>query len=193
MEVKSYFLFLWRLIDPIYYLCTRLTYTGDSVFRVRLTRYRGKTVWLSDGCKIAKNDLLVKIHLHNVRIFKELYDVKNDLRKTRLLYRRVEQSLPSLAAYIEQHRRHEEIKGVIGITMIDRVCTRLGFERATISSRIYKRLKQIIQLPIYLITSPSPSLKQFKKQHLNYLFMSKEFLLDTYAAENKKTDHRPAQ
>ncbi|HET7521822.1 MAG TPA: hypothetical protein VFJ73_00720 [Bacillales bacterium] len=181
--MKSYILFLWRLFDPIYYACTRLRRTENSVFRVRLTRYKGKPILLSDGCTITKNDLLIKIHLHNVRIFKELYHVKNELRKTRLLYREVEQSLPSLAAYIRRHRKNEEIKGVIGITMIDRACTRLGFERTDISSRIYKRIKQLTQLPIYFITAPAPSFKQLKKQQPNYLFMSKDFLLNTYGRE----------
>lgn len=190
--MKSFILLLWKLTDPIYYTFTRLHYTQNSVFRVRLTRYKGKPIMLSDGCRIARNDLLIKIHFHNVRIFKELFHVKNDLKKARLLYREVEHSLPSLASYIQSHRKQEEIKGVIGITMINRGYNRLGFEGSEISSRFYKWSKRLIQIPIYLLTTSSPSIKQLKKLNLNYLFMSKDSLLARYAKETDANQKAPS-
>ncbi|HEX7064214.1 MAG TPA: hypothetical protein VF199_04035 [Bacillales bacterium] len=189
--MKSFILLIWKLADPIYYACTRLRRTENSLFRVRLTRYKGRPIVLSDGCEIAKNDLLVKIHIHNVRIFKDLRHVKNDLKKTRLLYREIERSLPSLAVYIKAHRKRDEIKGIIGITMINRGYKRLGFEGSGISNHFYKWIKRMIFVPIYLVFAPSPSLRQLKKQKPNYLFMSKDTLLEKYVDEPKRKPKLP--
>lgn len=189
--MKSFILLLWKLADPIYFTFTRLSRTENSLFRVRLTRYKGAPMMLSDGCEILKNDLLVKIHFHNVRIFKDLRHVKNDLKKARLLYREVERSLPSLASYLKSHNRREEIKGVVGITMINRGYVRLGFEGGEISNHFYKLWKRMIQVPIYFMAVPSPSFKQLKKQNPNYLFMSKEALFDHYLENGKKQESFP--
>lgn len=190
--MKSLILLLWKWADPIYYTFTRLRRTENSVFRVRLARYQGAPIVLSDGCEIKKGDLLVKIHFHNVRIFKDLRHVKNDLKKTRLLYREVEQSLPSLASYIQSHRKGKEIKGIVGITMINRGYRRLGFESGRITNRLYKTWKLMIQVPIYFAATPKPSLKHLKKQSPNYLFMSKEALFRTYLPEARGKHHFPS-
>lgn len=189
--MKSCILLIWKLIDPIYYACTRLKHMENSVFRVRLTRYKGKTMILSDGSKITKNDLLVRIHLHNVRIFEELHNVKSELKKTRLLYRQVEHSLPLIAVYINQHRKKEEIKGVIGITMINNGVSRLGLEPVEITNRAYKWWKSLIQVPIYILSAPHPSLKQFRKKNPNYLFMSKDLLLSKYDGLKRANENLP--
>ncbi len=73
--MRSCLLSIWYLLDPLYFFFTRLTLIDkrqSNVFRVRLTRYKGKDVILSDGTRIKKNDVLVKIHLHNVKLLKEL-------------------------------------------------------------------------------------------------------------------------
>ncbi|HEX6923494.1 MAG TPA: hypothetical protein VF149_06680 [Bacillales bacterium] len=190
--MKSFILMLWKAVDPVYYACTRLRRAENSLFRVRLTRYKGRSIVLSDGCEIAKNDLLVKIHIHNVRIFKDLRHVKNDLKKTRLLYREVERSLPALADYIKSHRKRDEIRGVIGITMINRGYRRLGFEGSEISNRFYKWMKSMILVPIYLMSVKSPSFKQLKKQNPNYLFMSKHVLMARYTEQSEQKEKLPS-
>lgn len=191
IHVKTFLLLLWKLADPVYFTFTRLSRTENSVFRVRLTRYKGAPLVLSDGCEILKNDLLVKIHFHNVRIFKELSYVKNDLKKARLLYREVEQSLPSLASYLKSHKKADQIKGIVGITMINRGYVRLGFESGEITNRLYRLWKLMIQVPIYYLAAPSPSFKHLKKQNPNYLFMSKETLFHDYLKDNKRREKLP--
>ena len=68
---------VWSILDSFYLFCTRLKcleqISGNTnVFRVRLTRYKGREVVLSDGTIVKKNDLLIKIHLHNVSLLKEM-------------------------------------------------------------------------------------------------------------------------
>ncbi len=107
MKIKSYFISMWNTLDPIYFFFSRLHYlrqTGEdaTVFRVRQMRYKGRMVILSDGTIIKKNDVLIKIHLHNVRLLKELQVIDNDLRRTKILYRKVKESLPQLALYVQK-------------------------------------------------------------------------------------------
>ena len=81
--MRSCLLSIWYLLDPLYFFFTRLTLIDkrqSNVFRVRLTRYKGKEVILSDGTRI-KNDVLVKIHLHNVKLLKELQPIESAVRR----------------------------------------------------------------------------------------------------------------
>jgi hypothetical protein len=99
--MRNYLLSFWNIHDP-----------------VRLTKYKGKDVLLSDGTLIKKNDKLVKIHLHNVRLLSELKSVPCSVKKGRVIFRKIHMSMPLLSEYIHNHKQRNEIKGAIGITML---------------------------------------------------------------------------
>lgn len=184
--MRDYLLIAWNFFDPIYYNFTRLTYIRDeipeqNILRVRLTRYKGREVILSDGTQINKNDILVKIHLHNVRLLNEMQHIKNDIKRGRFIYKNIRKSLPSLVSYIENHDRADEIKGIIGITMLDRGANRLGFEIVPLSNPFYKWFKWANLLPISILSATNPSFKYILKQSgPSYLFMSKATLSSMY-------------
>lgn len=176
--MRSYLFSIWLWIDPIYYRLSRLTYLREkeNIFRVRLTRYKGEKVTLSCGATIDKNDLLVKIHLHNVRILKLLKNTESEIIRARQIYRMIERSLPGLAEYIAGHKQSQNIKGIIGITSLHRGAARLGFEPKKIESRWYRIFKQLALLPICLIAIDDWSTKIIHKHVPEYLFMSKHTL-----------------
>ncbi|EMA6344225.1 hypothetical protein ACO11K_000674 [Bacillus cytotoxicus] len=198
--MKSYVLTIWNLIDPIYYKCTRLTYIhkrtcDDNILRVRLTRYKGKNITLSDGTRINKNDTLIKIHLHNVRLLNEMKSFENNIKKGKFIYQYVKKSLPDLALYIQNHPKADKIKGVIGITMLNRGADRLGFEFVSISNPFYKWFKWIAFIPICLLSGNNSIIKMVKNNISSspqYLFMSKESLLEryTYKASHEVSKRR---
>lgn len=97
-----------------------------------------------------KNDTLLKIHLHNVVLLREVFSIANEIKKGRIIHDKVRRSLPGLADYLHYHPKYPEIKGVIGITMLSKGSERLGFE----------------VMPIYLLTLSS--------------FMSKNMLMQRY-------------
>lgn len=171
-------------MDPIYFSLTRLQYLNEekespTILRVRLTRYKGYRIVLSDGTVINKNDLLIKIHLHNVKILRRTFGIKSEIKKAIITYKLVKQSLPYLATYVQEHVNNEEIKGVIGITVLNRGTEKLGFEKHPIKNRFYKKIKQLIQYPIYLLSHSTTSSKN--KPYPVYVFMSKEVLLKKYS------------
>ncbi|MEH7356475.1 hypothetical protein V7150_23480 [Neobacillus drentensis] len=183
MSLRLTILWIWKLIDPLFYLFSRLHYINNdknnqSVFRVRITKYKGKNYTLSDGTMINRNDLLLKIHLHNVRLLNEFIKIKNDLIRTRLMYRLVLNSMPVLASYLKGHPEEGKIKGIIGITTINKGIRSLGFDCYPPENRLYKYVKKLGQLPISLLSSSS--YQHFQKNHLTYLFLSKEKLYNKY-------------
>jgi hypothetical protein len=183
--LRPFFLTIWRYIDPIYFALTRLEYPcsdrkKEGVFRVRLTRYKGKDVVLSDGTAISKNDLLLKIHLHNVKLLRNLSGIKNELSKGKAIFQQILDSMPLLTAFILNHPEAGRIKGIIGITLIDKGFERLGFECFLPESKLYSWYKKTLQIPIYLLSCSKISLRNIKKHHPVYLMMSKEKLFETY-------------
>lgn len=185
--MSGFLISIWSLFDPLYYICSRLTYppseeaTGN-IFRIRLTKYRGRGIVLSDGTRINRNDTLVKIHLHNVRLLRELKNIKSELKKAKIIYRYVQKSMPGLEIYIRNCCHPYEIKGLIGITMLNKGCERLGFEIFDITHPIYKWFKWFAFLPIGILSSQNTSIWQILKQHQkpNYLFMSTSKLSNKY-------------
>ncbi|TCT15975.1 hypothetical protein EDD68_1359 [Melghiribacillus thermohalophilus] len=185
--MRSYLIKLWNAFDPVYYHLTRLRYLDSrhgpkkNVFRVRLTRYKGKPVTLSDGTSIQKNDLLVKVHLHNVRLLNELQSIENEVRRGLIIHQLVKDSLPGVASYISRHRRRNEIKGIIGITMLSKGIKRLGFEAYSIDHPLYKIVKSTALILIYFLSLSSPSIDHLKNcPNPKYLFMSKDMLIKKY-------------
>lgn len=152
-----------------------------TIFRVRLTKYKGRTVTLSDGTVISKNDLLVKIHFHNVKLLSEIQKYNSDIKKVKRIHHYVKSSLPAVVHFVQTNAHHKEIKGLIGITSLNRGCKRLGFEPFPIIHPIYKIFKQTSLMPISYL-SCSKGIKD-KKRTPTYLFMSKNILFQKYRSK----------
>ncbi|TMN22650.1 YkoP family protein [Lentibacillus cibarius] len=175
--MKNYLLTLWNTLDPVYYNFTRLHNVADhdrnkTIFRVRLTKYKGSFVILEDGTAIRKNDVLLKIHLHNVRMIRELKNCKSQVQRALVLYRMVRNDLQHLSSYIEGHPRCHDIKAIIGITMLDKGTRRLGFEAFAIKNRYYRLFKQLTCAFINFIAGRADRTPPC------YLFMSTNRLLN---------------
>lgn len=185
MKVKLYMLSIWAKLDPIYFSFTRLTYIDrarPNIFRVRLLTYRGKSFTLSDGTCIKNNDLLVKIHLYNVRLLRDIFPFTNEVKKGRIIYRLVEQSLPGLSQYIQDHSKCNEIKGILGITTLHRGCAHLGFDVIPIHNPFYRAFKWITLMPIHFLSVSKP-FATYRKQIPKYLVMSTNTLMKKYGYE----------
>lgn len=195
--VRGYILSIWGLIDPIYYFFSRLTYPPlidkkDNILRIRLTKYKGRNITLSDGTKINKNDILVKIHLHNVRLLKELKGIKSELKKAKLIFQYVRRSLPGVECFIQNSPHAGKIKGVLGITSRNKGSERLGFEIFDITNPLYKYFKICAFLPIGLISSHSSCFKDMVKHHQpRYLLMSTDKLRTLYGPHSTLKKEMP--
>ncbi|MDG5788430.1 hypothetical protein QA612_13150 [Evansella sp. AB-P1] len=178
--MRNHLLNTWDILDPYYHKIRKFASieTDDkiSVFRVHLIKYKGPTQILSDGNIILKGDLLIKIHLHNIKIIKLLQTITSSKQKTLLLYQMVKKALPKLAKYVNEHELRNKIKGICGVTMLNKLVGRLGFEIKPIPSLSYRILKYFSQLPIHYISTGLVA-KRYEKRRVSYLFMSKNELL----------------
>lgn len=182
MNIRKSSIQLWRLLDPLYFRLTRLEYVQDTIgqqtiMRVRLTKYKGRDITLQDGTVIKKNDFLLKIHLHNSRLLKEIQGYNSDIRRAIIIIKSAQESLPAIAHYVERKNYADRIKGLIGITMLYKGCTNLGFETFPLKNPIYRKFKTASLLPIHLLATKQ-QLKEIPEPQ--YLFMSKAVLFDRY-------------
>ncbi|MEL3957587.1 hypothetical protein NST17_10325 [Caldifermentibacillus hisashii] len=185
--MRKVILFCWRLLDPLYYQFTRLTYIDyrRNIFRVRLTRYLGHPVVLADGTHIQKNDLLLKIHFHNVRLLSELSQIQNEFQKGKVFFHLVKDSLPGIADFLTKHPKQHQIKGLIGITSLNFRSNRLGFEIYPIKNKIYKLIKMSAFLPINILSSVPDSRNKPSHEPV-YFFMSRDVLFKRHANFSRK-------
>ncbi|WP_050615099.1 YkoP family protein [Bacillus testis] len=192
MVIRRLFIHIWHILDPVYSSFTRLqpiiakTEKG-ATFRVRLTKYRGKDIVLSDGTKVCKNDMMLKIHLYNVKIMRDCMYIKNELTKGRAIFKRVKNAMPHLAEYIQNHPQEAKIKGIVGITMINKGFLPLGFECVYPTSKFYAIYKKATHIPIFLLSNASFSRGKLNKHQTVYLMMSKDKLLHFYGRANNNT------
>lgn len=181
--MKSYVVTIWSFFDPIYFFFSRLTCFPykNNILRIRVTRYKGRRVVLKDGTEIKPNDLLIKIHLHNVRLLKELQGTTSELRRARKIFYYVQKSLPDVEKYLRDHHLCREIKGIIGISSLNKGCERLGFEVFEIAHPLYKWFKVFAFLPIEILSSSNRSIREIMKMHCpRYLLMSQRTLTEMY-------------
>ncbi|ERI09288.1 YkoP family protein [Aneurinibacillus aneurinilyticus] len=174
----------WSLLDKFYFYCSRLEYVNQeakNIFRVKLLKYRGQELFLANGTSIRKNDTLLKIHLHNCMLIGETLNMRNDTKRALYVYKRVEESMPGLVNFIRNHPRKDDIKGVIGITLLHRGVSRLGFEVKDIENSYYRRAKQFYMKPLFLLYHLNKQQRR-KKEHMvpKFLVISKERLLGKY-------------
>lgn len=183
--MRGFVLSIWISIDPFFsWIARKKCLANDevfkNVFRVKITKYLGRNLTLSDGTQIHKKDFLVKIHLHNAKLLNEFKHIKSEIKKGRLIYQYVYKSLPEIEKYIQNHKYSNEIKGIIGISLLHKGCERLGFEIVQIEHPLYRWFKHISFIPIALISTNKPSLKCLLHSPPSYLFMSKNKLKSLY-------------
>ncbi|RXT13803.1 hypothetical protein [Ammoniphilus sp. CFH 90114] len=174
---------LWGVIDYIYYQFNRLQLVDrgqENIFRVRVTTYRGKPIYMDDGEVIQPGDLLLKIHLYNYQLMKQMCHLDSDIRRALYVYQAVEQSLPGLAQFVFSHPRANELKGVLGVTLLNRGIKKLGFSSFDIESDWYRTWKKTYMIPMYCICHGQFKLSQTRKLEPKYVIMSKERLFERY-------------
>lgn len=174
----------WSLLDKVYFHCSRLEYVNQeakNIFRVKLLTYRGRELFLTNGTSIRTNDTLLKIHLHNCLLIGETMNMSNDTKRALYVYKRVEESMPGLVDFIRNHPRKDDIKGIIGITLLHRGVSRLGFEVKDIENSHYRRAKQFYMKPLFLLFHLNKQHHRKKENMVpKFLVMSKEQLLGKY-------------
>lgn len=180
---------LWGLVDQIYYQFNRLQLIDiedQNVFRVRLSTYRGTPLALKSGEVIQSGDLVLKIHLYNYQLMKQMCHLESDIRRALYVYEAVEHSLPGLAKYLNDHPRANEIKAVLGITVLNRGIKKLGFESFELNNRLYRAWKKTYMIPMYCLCHGQWSLPSLQKLEPKFVVMSRAQLLERFLEHDEE-------
>jgi hypothetical protein len=187
--MKTGLLVLWGIWDRLYVVCTRLRYIEEkkNVFRIVLLRYRGETLRTAGGGIIRKGDLIVKLHLHNYYLATLFHGLRNETRMVLILRQQILRSLPQLASYLKQLPYADQIKGIVGTTMLAKGVEHLGFSVSEVPLTWFFRYKRwYLKWMIRLI---HPEGAKRVKDHDNQLklsrvYMSTEELFQRYLQES---------
>jgi hypothetical protein len=178
-------LLLWGVWDALYQRCTRLRYVdkGKNIFRIVLLRYRGEPLITSDNQQICPGDLILKLHIHNYYFANICRGVRDEMRIVLLLRRQVVQSLPQLACYLRSLPEADQIKGIVGTTMLHKGVEPLGFSISDVPMNWFFRYKRwYLRLMLRIIHPDGRERLQRWDQYmpLKRVYMSKDELFRRY-------------
>ncbi|MDH5163281.1 hypothetical protein P5X88_20310 [Heyndrickxia oleronia] len=100
--------------------------------------------------------------------------MNNELLRGKSIFRRVMEPMPFLTTFILNHPEEARIKGIIGITLINKGFLPLGFDCVMPQNKFYSWFKRAMQTPIYLLSSSHVFVEGIKKHQPVYLMMSKD-------------------
>lgn len=135
---------------------------------------------MSDGTVVEAGDPMLKIHLYNYQLMKQMINIDSDVRRALFVYEEVKKSLPGLAFYLRSHPQIDQIKGIIGITLLNRGIKRLGFDSFDIHNPMYRSWKKSYLMLLHGLCHGSFESLHSEKQQPKYVVMSKERLFERY-------------
>ncbi|MFV9510846.1 YkoP family protein [Tepidibacillus sp. LV47] len=176
---------LWRVLDFIYQHITRLEYVDkkSNIFRVVFCKYRGPDLITRDGVIIHHGDPIVKLHIYNWKLTKMLKGITNETRLGLTTLRIVKDSLPTLADYIYNHPKGENVKALVGTTFLHRGIHHLGFDVDKVPNTLkFKWKEQYLRLILYIIHPNGKERLKLRSEELvpKRVYMSKDQLFKRY-------------
>lgn len=128
---KKIVLFAWRRFDRVIRWLAGIRDTGNgktSFWRLALRRYHGPGRLLPDSLPLRAGDYYLELHINNDYLLDLLGGYASIERITLTALRELRQSLPELALFIENNRRYDQARVILGITLLHRNTKRFGFQ-----------------------------------------------------------------
>lgn len=112
------------------------------LLQYRIRKYRGQPLAFTNGCEIAKNDLIIELHLNNAQLFRMAANSRSDVHLAIKMVRAVEELLPKIATMVKENM-DQDVKALYGITMIYRGTEQLGFQVVSMSKGVFSYFTRI--------------------------------------------------
>lgn len=188
--VKVIFLQMWGVWDWLYYSFNRMQYVSkkQNIFRIVRKTYKGPPLQTKTGEWITTGDCIIKIHLHNYELAKEVLNRPSEISLALYLKNYIHQSLIGLSKHISELPERNHIKGIIGTSMLNRGAERFGFRVHDVNQSIYFWFKGYLYKFIYLVVHPYGY--HYLQKHggrlkSKHLVMSINELMDLYLGQEK--------
>ncbi|WP_003539996.1 polysaccharide deacetylase family protein [Desulfotomaculum nigrificans] len=100
---------------------------GNNLFRLAVRKHRGSVMQLPDGTLLKPGDQIGELHFNNDQLQKINTTARSIEQVGVKLLKEAKNSLPLLAKVVAQDPSYQGVKAFVGITMIYRGSTKLGF------------------------------------------------------------------
>ncbi|MDI6812787.1 MAG: polysaccharide deacetylase family protein [Desulfitobacteriaceae bacterium] len=175
----------WEYLYANYFQIKRIDAT--SLFRLTKKRYQGPELYDGDGTLLAKKgDMVADIHLDSIRLQSKESDLQRiGLRALSL----VRKSLPVLAKFTAESPEYQNVKVLVGLTLLNRGVKGLGFEVQEVPSSWPIRRIGIVQKVIMVVYHPLGKSRNNKRlgNKPKLVWISKQKLLDLWLPQNEDT------
>lgn len=147
---------LWGLWDKLYFSFNRMEYVSkqDNILRVVRKVHKGKRLITRSGKWIDPGDEVLKIHLYNYRLAKDMLHYSSEMVYVFQLRHDLHSSLRGLCQYIKQLPNGDQIKAVVATSMLNRPAERFGFDVYDVPCTMKFRLKNTLYRLIYVLMHP---------------------------------------
>ncbi len=183
----SYVLFeKWEHIFARLYHVERIDAT--NLLRLSLIRFNGPDLYDDNDILLArKGDMVGEIHLDSIRLQNKGGDMQ---RRGIKALRKILESLPVLAAYVENNPKYRDIKVFVGLTLINRGVKGLGFKVQEVEPSFFAKGVGLLQKAI--MNNFNPGRKAQEKERLGeqpkLVWISRDALLKRWLPEKDTLD-----
>lgn len=157
---------------------------NPTIFRTSIRRYLGPSVNIASTEMLSYGEKVCELHINNEFLMNYL-DGENRTEKIAIkIVRELHRSLPVLAAHIQKDHRFIDTRFLVGITILHRGSSMMGFTPLEIPSHLVKKIISIYQGMILKLYHPSGRNRVFGKGNISakIVVMSKSTLCSKYLA-----------
>lgn len=187
---KRILVYGWMRWEKLFHVFFRVqTLQGQSDFiGLRMTKYSGQTMNLSDGEQLRRGDEVAELHLNNELLYRYGRTSRSSLHLAIRLIREMDNAMPAVARFLLNHPDYAHVKGLYGITMINRGVSQFGFTVTSLPKGVFSWLTKIYLRILLSIIHPEGRQRIRNKTELlvpKVIAISRKELLRRYHPENK--------
>ncbi|WP_051620765.1 polysaccharide deacetylase family protein [Paenibacillus sp. UNC451MF] len=147
---------LWLKWESLYHVFFALEPVDpdNQLLYYRVCTYHGKSIALPDGEEIRKGDRVVELHFNNEMMFHIAMDTRSMVQLAVQLIRAVQQLMPKMTERILNDTLTQDIKGIYGITMINRGPKQLGFTVTDLPRGLFFVVTKLYLRMLLLVVHP---------------------------------------
>jgi len=181
---------LWFAWDALFCKLFRVRVVNEKYpfIKVRLRKYTSSMpLALSDGEMFVKGDTVAELHFDNKMLVRMSLESKNSLRLATQMVRQAQHTFPRILHKIEVDPKYRDVKGLYGITMVNRGVEHLGFTVTDLPKGLFASTTQIYLKILMSVLHPDGNDRlKFRSDMLvpKTLGMSRKHLVELYSQAN---------
>lgn len=185
---KALLIYLWLKWEKLFQKLFRVDHIDDEVklLALRVTKYHGKPIKLNDGATIYNGDKVAELHLNNLMLYEISTKVRTPIQLAVMLIHYVDRDMPKLTKFIQEQPAYRNVKGLYGVSIINRGTKKFGFTVQELPQGIFYFFSRIyLRILLYILHPEGRKRLNTKKELLvpKTIAISKKELLKRFGNE----------